>query len=109
MSNLANRFIDVVFNLSNHRYDAAITLLSTLIDRTAKDTYQIKEVGVRFRKLIDDNADFILWYSTEGALQFSSVIIGDKTIGTVFYKIIRNAEIHEAELRDIEFVTRACP
>lgn len=104
-SSFSDRINDVVSDLSQRRFNVALTLLVTLIDRSAKDTYKIKKIGERFERMIDDNKDFLFWFNSGGSIMVGKEItILEKPFKEIIYKLIRNCLVHDAELPEIDFV-----
>jgi len=105
MNNPYERINDIVFNLQNKKYNSALTLIIPLIDRSAKDTYAIRKVGERFKKLINDNKDFIFWFGSGCVINVTNEInINGKTLPDIFYNMVRNCLVHDAELTNVEFI-----
>ncbi|MEL6441506.1 MAG: hypothetical protein AAFQ80_19920 [Cyanobacteria bacterium J06621_8] len=108
MSNFETRFRQIFYQICAEDYSTALTLICPLIDRAGKEIYGIKKTGVRFKKVIYDNNDFIYWMMSGG------VLIMDKDAKFIFnregkenidlaqsiYKFVRSNLLHEAELSD---------
>jgi hypothetical protein len=99
------RYLQIIKNINNQEYYDAMTLLLTLIDRSAKHTYGNKlGVGKRFKKLITENQKFITWFIS-GFLMYNpmEILTNGKTLSELLYDV-RNSLIHDAETNILDFI-----
>lgn len=102
---IADRIDEALQKMAADDFEAAAVQISIAIDATAKAIYPKNyKVGQRFKALVDDNEEFILFVAMgcgtrfvlrgDGALEF-----GEKgRLSQVLYKYVRSSLIHEGEL-----------
>lgn len=110
---LERRFQQVFDSLCAEDFGSALTLVCPLIDGAGKKLYGIKKPGERFKKVLEDNNDFLYWMMTSGMfvmekgadLVFSREGKGNINLSQSIYKLVRNSLLHDGELSsEIEFV-----
>lgn len=113
MNKLERRFQQVFESLCAEDFGSALTLVCPLIDAAGKKLYGIKKPGERFKKVLEENNDFLYWMMTGGMLVmgkgadlvFSRKGKGNINLAQSLYKLVRNSLLHEGELsEEIEFV-----
>ena len=113
MDELERRFQQVFETLCAGDFGSALTLVCPLIDRAGKKLYGIKKPGERFKKVLDDNSDFLYWMMSGGKFVVGKgidVVFCRKDKGNInlaqsIYKFVRNNLLHDGELsEEIEFV-----
>ena len=113
MDSLERRFELIFESLCKEDFGSALTLVCPLIDAAGKELYGINRTGERFRKVLEENNEFLHWMMTGGLvvlgkgadLVYSRKGKKDITLTQAVYSLIRNSLLHEGLLSDeIEFV-----
>jgi len=113
VDNLKHRFQQVFESLCAEDFGTALTLVCPLIDGAGKKLYGIKKPGERFKKVLEENNDFLYWMMTGGmfVMEKGADIIFARTgkeninLSQSIYKLVRNSLLHEGELsEEIKFV-----
>ncbi|MEW8000627.1 MAG: hypothetical protein AB2795_18930 [Candidatus Thiodiazotropha endolucinida] len=104
---LDKRFRQIFDNLIAKDYGSALTLICPLIDKAGKEIFGLKNTGKRFKKIINDNQEFLYWVMSNGGVLMTkdSKLYYDfghyKTeLPGLIYKLVRNNLLHEAEISD---------
>ena len=98
---------EIVQNLQNKNYKTALTLILPLLDVSAKDEYKLGGAGVvgeRFKKLFEENKDFIFWFNSGCCLLvIEDINFGDSSFVSILYSL-RNNLIHDSSFGNVDFV-----
>ena len=92
---------EIIQNLQSKNYKTALTVILPLLDVSAKDEYKLSGaggVGKRFKKLFEENKDFLFWFNSGCCLMVAKDInLGDLKFVDVLYSL-RNSLVHDANL-----------
>jgi hypothetical protein len=104
---LHKRFTQIFDSLTKNDLETALTLIFPLIDGAGKRIYGLNKNGERFRKVVDDNRDFLYWFISNGALHLTEkgellFTINNKKhrLASALYTLSRNGLLHEGTSSD---------
>jgi hypothetical protein len=105
---ISDRVEEAITKLLVKDYENAIVQIAIALDSTSKRAYGGNKVGVRFRRFITENEEFIIYVALgcgprfyyegeakeKGAFRFGT----RGTLANVIYKYVRNSLLHEGDL-----------
>lgn len=101
---VSRRIDTAIKHLRENDYENALIQISIAIDRTAKKKYpNVKKVGSRIKKIIQNYESFIYFFASNGQMLVmpnAKVVIGTEDLPNMIYKSVRCALQHGDDLTD---------